>query len=283
MNTVDFFGHQITKIVCGDNPFNGHSYIQDQVPDQEMKDFYTAARIKEALFKMEEAGYNAMIPLANPFIVRLLKEYKNEGGKMKFIFQSYMPMNQEVSMREMMELDPIGIYHQGTTTDMLFETGRTDELLAQVKQYHEMGIPVGIGTHRPDVIETSEREGWDVDFYMACLHNARRNREGEPSGFITGRTKAGLVFYPEDRPIMLETLKKVEKPVIAFKIFGGGQMFINKTQEEKRALIKDVYEEVFTALKPNDLATIGVFQRDMDQITENSELYNEWYSEKQGE
>ena len=81
---------------------------------------------------------------------------------------------------------------------------------------------------------------------------------------------------------MLECLKKVEKPIIAFKIFAGGQMFLGKTEEEKREAIKGVYEEVFTALKPNDLAAIGVFQRDADQIGENAELYNEWYSQKYG-
>lgn len=77
---------------------------------------------------------------------------------------------------------------------------------------------------------------------------------------------------------MLVCLKKVDKLVIAFKIFAGGQMFVGKTQEEKREIIKGVYEEVFTALNPNALAVIGVFRRDSNQIGENAELYNEWYA-----
>ena len=56
-------------------------------------------------------------------------------------------------------------------------------------------------------------------------------------------------------------------------------MFIGKTPEEKRKLIKGAYNEVFTALKPNDLAAIGVFQRDRDEIKENSELFDEWCDE----
>jgi hypothetical protein len=79
---------------------------------------------------------------------------------------------------------------------------------------------------------------------------------------------------------MLETLKKVSKPIIAFKLFAGGQMFIGKNEKEKREVIKNVYDEVFTSLKPNDMGAIGVFQRDTDQIKENSELYEEWYCEK---
>lgn len=280
MNTVNFFGHQVSKLIVGDNPFNGHSYIQDKVPGEEMKSYYTAEKIKEALFKIEENGYNTMLPLADPYIIRILQEYQREGGKLQFIFQPFMPMDQEVSMRDMMTLNTIGIYHQGTTTDYLYENGRCDEIQARIEQYHKMGISVGLGTHRPDVIEKSEREGWNVDFYVACLHNARRNREGEQSGFITGKTKSGLIFYPDDRPIMLDCLKKIEKPVIAFKIFGGGQMFLNKTEDETRQAIKDVYEEVFTALKQDDFAAIGVFQRDKDQIKEDADLYKEWYQKK---
>ena len=280
MNTVNFFGHRVSKLIVGDNPINGHSYIQDSITGKEMKDYYTAERIKEALFKMEENGYNTMLPLADPYIIRILQEYRQAGGKMQFIFQPYMPMNQDVSMRQMMSLNAIGVYHQGTTTDYLFETGQCEKIIEMIEKYHTMGIPVGLGTHRPEVIELSEREGWNVDFYVACLQNARRNREGEQSGFITGKTKQGLIFYPEDRPIMLDCLKKIKKPIIAFKLFAGGQMFIGKSEEEKRQAIKNVYEEVFTALKPDDLGAIGVFQRDSDQIKENADLYKEWARER---
>ena len=41
-----------------------------------------------------------------------------------------------------------------------------------------------------------------------------------------------------------------------------------------------VYEEIFTSLKPDDFAAVGVFQRDEDQLRENVELYNEWSAER---
>jgi len=280
MNYVSFFGKSVSKLIIGDNPMTGHSYITDKVTGEEMKSFYTAEKIKETFRAIEKSGINTLLPLADPYIIRLLQEYTEEGGNLQFIFQPYMPMNQDVSMRDMMTLNTIGIYHQGTTTDFLYENDRCDEILAMIEKYHTMGIPVGLGTHRPDVIEKSEREGWNVDFYVACLQNARRNREGEASGFLTGKTKSGLVFYPEDRPIMLETLKKVSKPVIAYKIFAGGQMFMGKSEEEKQQLIKNAYDEVFTALKPNDFAAIGIFQRDRDELSEDVMLYDEWYNEK---
>ena len=280
MNTVDFFGHQITKLIIGDNPMNGHSYIEDKTTGEEMKSYYTAENIKAALKHLEEMGFNAMLPLADPYMTRMIKEYEATGGNLKYIWQPYMPMDQRVSMRQMKEVNTIGLYHQGTTTDFLYENGNIHQIKENIKMWRELGLPVGLATHVPEVIERCEEENWGADFYLASLHNARRGRRGEPSGFLTGKTKSALVFYPEDRPIMLNVLKKIDKPVIAYKIFGGGQMFIGKTQEEKRELIKGVYEEVFSALKPNDLAAIGVFQRDRDEIKENYDLYMEWYNEK---
>ena len=46
-----------------------------------------------------------------------------------------------------------------------------------------MGVPVGLGSHRPQHIEICEREEWDIDFYMACMYNSRRNREGKKVAF----------------------------------------------------------------------------------------------------
>jgi len=280
MNTVDFFGHKITKLIIGDNPMTGHSYIEDKVTGIEMKRYYTAENIKAAYKRIEEVGFNAMLPLADPYIMRLIWEYQQSGGNLKYIWQPYMPMNQQVSMREMKSVNTIGIYHQGTTTDVLYEKGEIDKIKENIKMWRELGTPVGLASHVPEVIQRCEEENWGADFYLACLHNARRGRKGEESGFLTGKTKSSLVFYPEDRPIMLETLKHIDKPIIAYKIFGGGQMFIGKTREEIRELIKGVYEEVFTALKPNDIAAIGVFQRDIDEVKEDFELYEEWYNSK---
>ena len=275
MRTTKFLGHDITRLIVGDNPFTGHSYIEHIITGTEMRDYYDSKRWYETLFQIEEAGYNCMSPVAHPFTLQIIREYRRDGGKMNFMFQPYVPMNQEVSMREMMEIEPIGIYHQGTMTDFLYENDRCDEILAQMKQYRSMGIPVGLGTHRPDVIEKAEREEWGADFYMACLQNARRGREGETSGFLSGKTKVHLKFYPEDRPIMLDLISKLEKPCIAFKIFAGGQALLDDDPEKVKEKIRGIYREVFTKIKPNDIAAIGIFNKYKNQMKEDAELFEE--------
>ena len=190
MQYVNFFGHKVSKLIVGDNPFNGWSYIPEVFTKEDMIQYYTEDKILETIHHMEELGVNTMLPLADPYIVRLIEEYQADGGNLQCIWQPYMPMDQQVSMRSLKALNTIGIYHQGTTTDYLYETGGTAKIRENLKMWRELGVPVGLGTHYPEVIELSESEGWDVDFYMACLQNARRNREGEASGFLTGKTKA---------------------------------------------------------------------------------------------
>ena len=282
MNTVDFFGHKVSKLIVGDNSMTGHSYIEDIAPGADMKKYYTAENIKAALKKIQASGINTMVPLAHPYMPRVFEEFQYDGGEMQFIWQPWVNTDKMTdSIRDLPKsLNTIATYHQGTTTDYHYEREEYDIIKDNIKALKEFGIPVGIGTHLPEVIERAEEEDWGADFYMACMQNARRGRRGEQSGFITGKTKAHIRFYPEDRPIMLETLKKVEKPIIAFKIFAGGQMFTAKTEEEINGLLKGVYEEVFSALKPNDIAAMGVFQRDNDQITQNVKMYEEWYAEK---
>lgn len=280
MNTVNFFGQQISKLIVGDNPMTGHSYIEDKTSGAEMLQYYTSENIKATFKHLEEVGINAMLPLADPYMVRLLQEYEAAGGKLKYIWQPYVPMMQQVSMRHLKKLaGTTAIYHQGTTTDRLFEVGDINQIKENIKVLRELGTPVGLASHYPQVIQRCEEEDWGVDFYMCSLHNGRRGREGQESGFITGETKAHVKFHPADRAIMLNTIRQIDKPVIAYKIFAGGQIFLGKTEEQIRQAVKDVYEEVFSVLKPNDLACIGIFQRDKDEIKEDVEIYEEWYRE----
>ena len=286
MKYVDFFGNKVSKLIVGDNPFNGHSYITEYVSKQEMIDYHTEDKILEAIYKMEELGVNTMLPLADPYIIRILQHYRSNGGKMNFIFQTYSPMmmsleTASVSMNMMMSVDPIGVYLSGTYTDLCLETNTMPNLYEMLKHLRQFDIKLGLGTHYPEIIEQSEREKWDIDFYMACMYNLRRGREGEQSGFITGKNKSLIrQIIPGDRDVMLSTLDNVKKPILAFKIFAGGQMLVEREEADRRERIKDTYNTIFNRLKPDDFAVMGVFQKHHDQLAENVSVFNEWAAEQ---
>ena len=269
--TVDFFGTQVTRLILGDNPFCGHSYLSDINSGTEMLDFYTADQCVRALFEAEENGINTYMALADPFILRIIRQYRNEGGKMNIMFQSYPPIDLQVNIGQMMACNPIGIYHQGGAFDYMCESGEIDELHRRLELIRSAGVAAGLGTHVPETAIQAERENWDVDFYMLCLYNARRTQRGQQSGFITGKPKQ-LVFYPEDKTLMFDAIREVKKPCIAFKIFAGGQIFHKKSEAEIPGIAEAAIKEAYANIKPSDTICIGVFQKDKNQIKENADI-----------
>jgi hypothetical protein len=273
MKTVDFLGTQVTRMTIGDNPFHGNTYIHDIYTWHDFVDYYTADQCVKALFAAEESGINTFIALASPFTLRVIHQYKNEGGKMHIMFQTYPAMDLEACINQMMIYNPVAIYHQGSTFDDMLETGRIDLAHKRLEMLRKgcPGVKIGFATHVPEVVIQAEEEKWDVDFYKTCIYNTRRSQRGQQSGFITGKTKH-LVMYHDDRLLMFEAIKKVSKPCIAFKIFAGGQVFLNKDEAARSAAAEEAIKETFENIKPGDLTCVGVFQRDKNQIKENADM-----------
>lgn len=269
--TTDFFGTPITRLILGDNPINGHSYIPDITPGGEMMDYYTAQRCVDMLFDAQAAGINTFVPLGCDFDLRVLRQFRNMGGKMNLIYQPYPAIPLEINMGMMMETKPLAIYHQGTTTDYLTESGKVQELKDNLKRIRDAGVPVGLGTHVPETILRAEEEDWGVDFYMACLYNARRQQRGQQSGFITGKSKQ-LAFFPEDKYEMFKVIQAVPKPFLVFKLLAGGQVFYNQDPKDYPAIVERELRDAYAHMKPSDVGVIGVFQRDKNQIAENAEI-----------
>ena len=270
--TVNFFGTQITRAIVGDNPVNGHSYIPDIITGAEMQAYYTREKTLEMLFRAEECGYNALLPLACPFMLETLREYRSQGGSMHLIFQPYPAVPLEINIGEMMALDPLAIYHQGSTTDYLIETGSEAALISNLELLRRTKLPVGLSSHLPEIIRRSDDQNWDVDFYMTSLYNARRDRHGEQSAFITGKTKSEIIFYPDDRFEMFEAIKATDKPCVAYKILAGGQVLAGKAESEHAQIIEDCISETLDNIKPSDPLCFGVFQACTDQLAQNAAI-----------
>ena len=271
IKTVDFFGIPVTRLILGDNTFTGHSYITEVHSGEEMMNYYTAEKCVETLFEAEANGLNTYLALADQFILRVLRQYRNEGGEMNIIFQSYPALDLEVNLWQMMACDPIAIYHQGGSADLLIEEGNAEELQRRLELIRKAGVKVGVGTHETENLLRYETENWDVDFYLSCVYNFRRAQRGQKSGYITGKPK-DVVFDAGDPPLMYNAIRAVKKPCIAYKLFAGGQVFLEKSQDEIPAIAEQVIREAFDNIKPHDIICIAAFQKLKNQIKENADI-----------
>ena len=256
--TVNLGINQITRLVIGGNPFSGNSHVS-RAMDEEMMDFFTAGRIKKTLFRCMECGVNAVQLRADKHIMRILREFRAEGGNLHWIAQSAPELHSfEGNVKQMAAAGAVAIYHHGTVTDELFKAGEYDELKRRLAMIRATGLPVGLGTHMPGVIEFAEERHWDTDFYMACVYNL--SRVERVSSAITGKANEDEPFFEEDIPVMFKTIRSVDKPCIAFKILGATRRC--QTQDA----VKAAFIEAFQSIKASDMVNVGVYPKGIDQV-----------------
>ena len=272
--TTNFFGTEITRLILGDNPAHGNTYIPDLITRQEMSDYFTHENIVKMLFSAQEAGYNTILALASPQMLSALREFKAQNGKLHIIFQTYPPSidNFAKNIDEMAEFEPLAIYHQGSTGETLIENEDIETYLKNVETIRKTGVPVGMAFHVPDNVLRAEKENWGADFYVLCPYNIRRNRKGHVSSFITGESKAWVVFHPDDRLVMFPIVQQLNKPVIIIKALAGGQIYMGKPKEEYPAITEQYLAETYANIKSSDVVCVGVFQRDENHVKQNADI-----------
>ncbi len=261
--TVPFGEHRITRLISGGNPLCGNSHRSKEL-DGEMRAYFTAERVVQYLHRVEQGGINTLQARGDYHrILYWLELYRREGGKLQWIAQTASEMADVFqNIRVLASAGAIGIYHHGTQTDRWWHDGRIDRVRGYLQCMRDCGVQVGLGTHIPEVIEHAEDKGWDVDFYMACFYNlSRRPRE---SALVSGVQAATEEEYPAGDPeAMCRAIRATSKTCLAFKILAAGRSCA--TQEH----VRRAFAFAFANIKPRDAVVVGMFPRDVDQVSLN--------------
>jgi len=261
---VDFGGHKVSRLIVGGNPVSGNSHVSNAL-DREMADYYTADNVKKLLRNCELAGINTWQSRGDRHIMRLLREYRNEGGRIQWIGQTASELaDVPRNINDMAAMGAIGIYHHGSRTDKAWVAGQIGQVHDMLKVMRQAGVRVGLGTHIPEVVDYVEDKGWDLDFYMTCVYNL--TRAPEESSRIAGRTITGEFFHEPDRARMLERVRRTSKQCLIFKIYGATRQC--GSAEARKAAV----DLVFDSAKPGDAVVVGMFPKRSEQVEENCRL-----------
>lgn len=264
--TVRFGGVDVTRLIIGGNPFSGYSHYSPEL-DNEMMDYFTTERIKATLFEAERCGLTAMQSRGDRHILRMLREYRNEGGRLHWIAQIASEMaDLKANIRQIAAAGAIATYHHGSRSDNLWHAGRIDEARELLKVMRDCGLAVGMGSHIPEVIEYVEEKGWDVDFYLCSVYNL--NKQHRESQLVSGR-RSEEIFDDADRERMFRVIQSVSKPCLVIKIMGAGRNCA--TPEQTRA----TFAYTFARIKPSDMVVVGMFPKHRNQIEENARYVQE--------
>jgi hypothetical protein len=262
--TVLFGKTRITRLIIGSNPFYGYSHTSRTL-DQVMREWYTQDRRIEVLHAAERNGINAwQVHYDTPAMADFAR-YRAEGGKMHLILLAdFELMKNPKLLPEAAKLGPLGIAHHGNRTDERFRAGQQNLVRDFLKAVRDTGVMVGLSAHNPAVIETVESEGWDIDYYQACLYRVSRTPEETRAQF--GEAPLGEAFMEKDPERMCRVIRQTKKPCLAFKLLGAGRT------SGSPAAVERSYRFAYSNIKPGDAAIVGMFPKFRDEVKENADL-----------
>ena len=267
LETVDFFGNRVTRLICGGNPFSGYSHVSAEL-DREMVEYYTMPNLQAILAECRAHGINTFQSRGDRHQMRMYLEHVLSGGKMQWIAQTASEFADiGANIREIAAYSPIAIYNHGTHTDNSWHTGKIDAVRDCIRAMHDAGYPAGIGTHIPEVIEYVEEKGWEVDFYMCCFYNLARQYKSAPA---VDRDAYARDKFPADDPSRMTALmRNIDKPCIGFKLMAASRN-CGTPEDVKRA-----FAFAFENIKETDLVDVGMFQKHENQVAENAAIVRE--------
>lgn len=246
METVAIGGVQVSRFILGGNPFSGFSH-QSPARDREMVRHYTTARIKEVFRQAEALGVTTHIGRADHHLVRVLAEYWDEGGGIRWLAQTCPEVGApEQAIRNAVQGGAAGVHIHGGVMDKLLAEDRLAEVPPLVARIREAGCVAGIAGHNPAVFERAVAAGLEVDYFMCSYYNPSDRSRAAAHDPVAGET-----FDPAHRERMVAVIADLPRPVIHYKVLAAG-----------RTPPAEAFAYVARHLRPQDAVCVGIHTGD---------------------
>lgn len=256
---VPFGKYQISRLICGANPFNAGSHLSVFV-NQAMREYYTPEQVLKTLRRCQDVGINCWQSGHGNF--ELYRRLVDEGGQMHFLS---LEARDPSVLPSLARGGCIGVAHHGEVTDSLFKQGRLDEIHDFLKRIRDAGLQVGVSTHMPAVVDAIESKGWDLDYYMTCVYERHRSAADLEKLLGQAPIPVGEVYLPQDPPRMFQAIRQTKRTCLAFKILAAGRL------SERQAWVEQAFRETFAGIKPCDAVIVGIYDRYSDQPAEDAD------------
>jgi len=132
-----------------------------------MADWYTQDRVCEVLHRANSLGINAFNYVNMGRAPQDLACFQSQGGKMHLIIQVTAHDDPAALVKN---LKPLALQRRGEEIDAAFRNRTTDSEREWCKKARDLGVLVGVGTHKPEVIELVEEQGWEVEIFAGCVY-----------------------------------------------------------------------------------------------------------------
>jgi hypothetical protein len=238
MKQVVIGNRTFSKVICGTNPFYGHSHFSEARNAEYLGRFddETIARTIRACVRR---GVNAVESSANQRILSILATLRQGTSQpLHFVGTTRIDETSDMKSHErklaflLANRAEICVVHS-QYVDRPGKAGSIEGLERLLEQIHAAGLLAGISTHRVRTVEWCEAQRYGIDTYMFPLNL---------SGFV----------YPgydgsESVQERVDVVRGVSKPFILIKALGAGRI---PPKEGLQFLAENA--------KPNDLISLGL-------------------------
>ncbi len=215
----------VSRLISGGNLISGWAHSRDlhYVPGL-MRAYNTEEKVLDTLQLLEEHGVNTIIadPIKKPKDI-FARYWKERGGKIQWIAEGHPDMDDwKTNVAQSIDFGAAAVYIQGVKSDQFLKAGRLDLLGKCVEFIKSKGVPAGIGAHKLDVIELSEKNNYGAEFYVKTLHHSNywsARRPDQKDDVVDNRADNYWDLEPEKT---IAFMQEVRKPWIAFKVLAAG-------------------------------------------------------------
>jgi hypothetical protein len=226
---------EISRLLLGGNLLTHFTHSRDLKYVYRLTARYnTPEKIIETLAVAESNGVNALVVhTANNYsawqpggVLHTLQQHRKNGGKMQWIVCPTAPLTDSMDAYKQMvkRLTDIGteaIYLWGVYADSMVSRGKIDQIALAVQIGKDAGVPSGVGAHDLNVIVQCEKNKIEADFYIKTFHHHKYPTAPRPEQ-IKGPISEVPGHWCSDPQAVIETMKAVTRPWIAFKIMAAG-------------------------------------------------------------
>lgn len=232
---------EVSRLILGSNPFFGYHHGNPHATDKEMREYYTDDRVMQVMDEAAEQGITAVWSPPYDNWTRLWNNYRKRGGKLKIWIGQPDFGDMKENITKCAKNGAKAVCIQGAIAAEAIQEGKHDLVKQWLEQIKGFGLPAGLASHYPEALLKADQLGLPAQWYHLTI--------GVPD-----------TFHQSDREKSLETIAKLDKPVVAFKVLGAG-----------RFMPKDAFPYVLGKLRRKDGMCVGVFPaKDPDQLQENA-------------
>ncbi len=205
----------LSRMILGGNLIGGWAHARDLIYVSKLvRAYHHRDKIFQTFAMAESCGVNAII--TNPLLCGVINDYWRNGGRIRFI-SDCGGKDVLAMIQKSIDNGAAACYIQGGVADRLVQDGKFDLMAQCLDLIRRNGLPAGIGGHKLRTIQASVEHGLRPDFWMKTLHKVDY---WSASSLLPEHDNT----WCEDPAAVVEYMKTLREPWIAFKILAAGAL-----------------------------------------------------------